>query len=77
MEIKTLPVINTDDALLAEIIKTLRAGFGMAPAKYDQSMAGIEIPDDYSMGKKESPAKEPEVKEPKPEKTTKKETKAK
>lgn len=49
---KILNVVNPFDALLAEIILTLRAGFGMKPAKYDPSMAGIEIPDDYSTHKK-------------------------
>jgi hypothetical protein len=52
VEIKTLPVVNPFDMLLAEIIVTLRAGFGMKPAKYDPSMAGIEIPEDYSVPKK-------------------------
>lgn len=52
MEIKKLPVINPFDALLAEIIVTLRAGFGMTPAKYDPSMSGVEIPDDYDVPKK-------------------------
>jgi hypothetical protein len=57
MEIKTLPVVNPFDMLLAEIIVTLRAGFGMKPAKYDPSMAGIEIPNDYGVSKKAKSAK--------------------
>jgi hypothetical protein len=66
VEIKTLPVVNPFDMLLAEIIVTLRAGFGMKPAKYDPSMSGIEIPDDYKAKKvKEAKGKPEETEEPK------------
>ena len=48
---KFIPCINPCDnlALLAEIIKTLRAAFGMPAAVYDASKGGLIIPDDYSM----------------------------
>ena len=50
---KFLPCANPHDqvALFTELIITLRAGFGMKPAVYDESKGGMVIPDDYSMPK--------------------------
>ena len=67
---KFIPCINPCDnlALLTEIIKTLRAAFGMPAAVYDESKGGLIVPDDYSTGigkpavpevPKELPAEEP------------------
>jgi len=55
-----IPCINPYDnlALLAEIIKTLRAGFGMPAAVYDESKGGLVIPDDYDVPKKPKAAKD-------------------
>ena len=62
---KFLPCANTYDqvALLAEIIVTLRAGFGMKPAEYSAQQGGLVIPDDYKVRNKA-----PKVKEDKKEK---------
>jgi len=55
-----IPCINPYDnlALLVEIIKTLRAGFGMKPAIYDESKGGLIVPDDYDVPKKPKAAKD-------------------
>jgi len=45
-------------ALLAEIIKTLRAAFGMPAAIYDESKGGLIVPDDYDVPKKPKAAKD-------------------
>ena len=44
---KFLPCNNPYDqlALLAEIVMTLRTGFGMAPAVYDPQKGGLIVPD--------------------------------
>ena len=71
---KFIPCINPCDnlALLAEIIKTLRAAFGMPAAVYDESKGGLIIPDDYSMPELVEAiglnAEEPKVEDPEPEK---------
>jgi len=41
--------IHDEPALLAEIIITLRACFGMKPATYSDQLGGLTVPDDYSM----------------------------
>jgi len=60
---KFLPCNNPYDqlALLAEIVMTLRAGFGMKPAVYDESKGGLTIPDDL-MTKKDTKAEEKKAK---------------
>jgi len=62
---KFLPCANPHDqvALFTELIITLRAGFGMKPAVYDESKGGLVIPDDYKVRNKA-----PKVKEDKKEK---------
>jgi hypothetical protein len=64
---KSLPCNNPYDqlALLAEIIITLRAGFGMKPATYDPSLGALIVPDDYSKGEKAPKAKKEKVKKEK------------
>ena len=44
--------IHDDPALLAEIIITLRACFGMKPATYSVQLGGLTVPDDYSVPEK-------------------------
>ena len=48
---KELRIVTDSDLFLAEIVITLRAGFGMKPAVYDPSLGALIVPDDYKAKK--------------------------
>lgn len=48
---KSFRLVTPSDELYAEIIITLRAGFGMKPAEYNPQSGYLEIPDDHKAKK--------------------------
>ena len=49
---KVFRIVTFNDMIMAELIVTLRAGFGMEPGSYNAKTSELTVPEDYAVKKK-------------------------